>query len=121
MSSQLQVTLRRSTIGSTEHQKRVVKGLGLRGIGSQVSVANTPSFRGMIKKVIHLVDVQETTSEGLEMADILSKLQAPEGAVRPKRRIGRGIGSGLGKTGGRGQKGQKARSGGNIETISNSM
>ena len=46
--------------------------------------------------------------------DILSKLQAPEGAVRGKKRIGRGPGSGHGKTSGRGQKGQKARSKGNI-------
>ncbi len=48
------------------------------------------------------------------MADILSKLQAPEGSTGERRRIGRGIGSGLGKTAGRGQKGQKARSKGNI-------
>lgn len=46
--------------------------------------------------------------------DILSKLQAPEGAVRDAKRIGRGVGSGNGKTAGRGQKGQKARSKGNI-------
>src|SRR5262252_9443078 len=46
--------------------------------------------------------------------DILSKLQAPEGARTNDRRVGRGPGSGLGKTGGRGQKGQKARSKGNI-------
>jgi large subunit ribosomal protein L15 len=41
----------------------------------------------------------------------LSKLQAPKGAHRPKTRVGRGQGSGLGKTAGRGGKGQKARSG----------
>jgi large subunit ribosomal protein L15 len=46
--------------------------------------------------------------------DILSKLHAPEGSVTKPRRIGRGVGSGLGKTSGRGQKGQKARSKGNI-------
>ena len=46
--------------------------------------------------------------------DILSKLQAPEGAVKKGLRVGRGVGSGLGKTAGRGQKGQKARSKGNI-------
>jgi large subunit ribosomal protein L15 len=40
---------------------------------------------------------------------ILSRLSPPEGAVRVKRRIGRGIGSGWGKTAGKGQKGQKAR------------
>ena len=48
---------------------------------------------------------------------ILSRLRAPEGAVRPKKRPGRGVGSGLGKTGGRGQKGQKARQPGNIHKL----
>ena len=46
--------------------------------------------------------------------DILSKLQAPVGANTKETRVGRGVGSGLGKTAGRGQKGQKARSTGNI-------
>jgi large subunit ribosomal protein L15 len=46
--------------------------------------------------------------------DILSKLQAPQGATKERTRVGRGPGSGLGKTAGRGQKGQKARSTGNI-------
>ena len=43
------------------------------------------------------------------MADTLSKLAKPEGATRKKTRKGRGVGSGLGKTAGRGQKGQYAR------------
>ncbi|MDO1510810.1 MULTISPECIES: 50S ribosomal protein L15 [unclassified Neisseria] len=42
----------------------------------------------------------------------LNTIQPAEGATHIKRRIGRGIGSGLGKTGGRGYKGQKSRSGG---------
>ncbi len=49
--------------------------------------------------------------------DILSKLQAPEGATKKALRVGRGVGSGLGKTAGRGQKGQKARSKGNINKL----
>lgn len=40
---------------------------------------------------------------------LLSRLRAPEGAVKGKHRVGRGIGSGWGKTAGKGQKGQKAR------------
>ena len=40
---------------------------------------------------------------------ILSRLSPPAGSVKTKRRIGRGIGSGWGKTAGKGQKGQKAR------------
>jgi large subunit ribosomal protein L15 len=51
------------------------------------------------------------------MSDILSKLSPPRGAVTKERRIGRGVGSGLGKTSGRGQKGQKARSKGNINKL----
>ena len=42
---------------------------------------------------------------------ILSRLRPPKGAVRDKIRRGRGPGSGLGKSAGRGQKGQKSRSG----------
>ena len=41
----------------------------------------------------------------------LSNLKAPKGANRVKKRVGRGQASGLGKTAGRGGKGQKARSG----------
>jgi large subunit ribosomal protein L15 len=44
------------------------------------------------------------------MADTLSKLAKPAGATQRKVRLGRGVGSGLGKTSGRGQKGQYARS-----------
>ena len=43
----------------------------------------------------------------------LSELKATPGSRKDRKRIGRGIGSGTGKTSGRGQKGQKSRSGGN--------
>lgn len=49
-------------------------------------------------------------TEGLR----LNKLSPAPGRVREARRAGRGIGSGLGKTGGRGHKGQKSRSGGTV-------
>lgn len=42
---------------------------------------------------------------------MLSRLQPPKGAVKKKKRVGRGPGSGLGKTAGRGHKGQHARAG----------
>ncbi|MCB9645298.1 MAG: 50S ribosomal protein L15 [Deltaproteobacteria bacterium] len=48
------------------------------------------------------------------MAGELSNLQAPEGANRRSKHKGRGIGSGNGKTAGRGVKGQKARKSGNV-------
>jgi len=42
----------------------------------------------------------------------LNTIKPAEGSRKSRRRVGRGIGSGLGKTGGRGHKGQKSRSGG---------
>ena len=42
----------------------------------------------------------------------LNSIKPADGAKRPRRRVGRGIGSGLGKTAGRGHKGQKSRAGG---------
>lgn len=48
---------------------------------------------------------------------ILSRLSPPAGAVKKKKRKGRGIGSGLGKTAGKGMKGQKARHGNNFGKI----
>lgn len=45
----------------------------------------------------------------------LNTLSPAPGAKHAKKRLGRGIGSGLGKTGGRGHKGQKSRSGGTVK------
>jgi large subunit ribosomal protein L15 len=45
------------------------------------------------------------------MAICLNNLHAPAGSTHKKKRVGRGPGSGLGKTAGRGNKGQKSRSG----------
>jgi large subunit ribosomal protein L30 len=59
----LQVTLKRSVIGSTTSQRATVKGLGLSKIRDTRLLNNTPAIRGMIKKVIHLVNVQEVEVE----------------------------------------------------------
>ncbi len=45
----------------------------------------------------------------------LHELQPPDGAFRERKRLGRGVGSGAGKTAGRGTKGRKSRSGGNLK------
>ena len=60
--TQLRVKQTRSMIGIAAKLRVVVKGLGLRGPGSEVTVDNTPSFRGMVKKVIHLVTVEEVAA-----------------------------------------------------------
>ena len=60
--SKLEVVQTGSVIGRPHTTRRVVDGLGLRGVGSKVVVENTPSFRGMIKKVLHLVTVVQQKS-----------------------------------------------------------
>jgi large subunit ribosomal protein L30 len=57
--SKLKVTQKRSLIGQNKRNRAVVVGLGLRRIGNSVTLSNTPEIRGMIKKVIHLVEVEE--------------------------------------------------------------
>lgn len=58
-SKTIKVTLKKSTIGCTEKQKANVRGLGLRRIGHTRELENTPAVRGMIKKVIHLLNFEE--------------------------------------------------------------
>ena len=59
----LKVTLKRSTIGCTQKQISTVRGLGLRRLNHQRNLQNTPAIRGMIKKVIHLLEVEEVEAE----------------------------------------------------------
>ena len=58
-SKRLHVIQTHSVIGEPEGMRITIRGLGLKGPGSEVTVDNTPSFRGAIKKVIHLVTVKE--------------------------------------------------------------
>ncbi len=59
----LAITLRSSCIGCPGAQKRVAKGLGLTRLHKTVVRLDTPEIRGMIRKIIHLVEVQEVTNE----------------------------------------------------------
>ena len=60
--AKLLVTQTASTIARPHTTRAVMRGLGLTGLGKSVTVENTPSFRGMIKKVLHLVKVEEKKS-----------------------------------------------------------
>ncbi len=62
MSSHIKVTLRHSAIGRPDRQLETLKGLGLRKIGSTRVLENTPAVRGMVKKVLHLVEVEEVSN-----------------------------------------------------------
>lgn len=55
----LKITLVRSLIGRPEKQRRTVRALGLGKLNSQVVHDDTPSIRGMLRQVAHLVRVEE--------------------------------------------------------------
>ena len=57
--NKLKVVLKRSTIGSTKTQRACVAGLGLKRPNQERILDNTPAIRGMVRKVLHLVEVQE--------------------------------------------------------------
>lgn len=63
MAQKLKVTLVRSVIGRKWDQKRTVRALGLRRIGSSRIVPDNPAIRGMIRKVSHLVTAEEVDGE----------------------------------------------------------
>lgn len=59
MANQLKITLVKSFIGRPEDQRATVKTLGLGKLNSSVVQNDTPQIRGMIRKVQHLLKVEE--------------------------------------------------------------
>jgi large subunit ribosomal protein L30 len=57
MSDTLRITLVKSMIGRPEKHRKVLAGMGLRKLNRTVELEDTPSVRGMIRKVSHLVSV----------------------------------------------------------------
>jgi len=64
--SKLKITYSKSVIGYSKDQKETVTSLGLRKLNHSVIMADTPSIRGMIFKVKHLVSVEEVSDEVTE-------------------------------------------------------
>jgi len=63
MSKKLKITLIKSINGRSISQRRVLYGMGLRKINKTVVLEDTPSIRGMINKVSHLVRFEEKIYE----------------------------------------------------------
>jgi len=55
----LKVTLVKSYIGRPQKQRKVLQGMGLEKLNKIVLLNDTPEIRGMVKKVSHLVSVEE--------------------------------------------------------------
>jgi len=63
MSEKLKVTLVKSMIGRPEKHRKVLRGMGLTKMNRTVELENTPSIRGMIHTVSHLVKIEENLYE----------------------------------------------------------
>ena len=55
----IKVTLINSGIGKPEKQRATLRGLGLTKLHKTVTLKDTPEIRGMLTKVIHLIDVKK--------------------------------------------------------------
>ncbi|MBT9148613.1 MAG: 50S ribosomal protein L30 [Dehalococcoidia bacterium] len=62
--SKLRITWKRSAIGYPSNQRRVVKALGFRLLNDVVEHNDSAQIRGMIRKIRHLVEVEEIGREG---------------------------------------------------------
>lgn len=59
MAGKLKITWKKSAIGYAQDQKDTIKALGFKKLYSHVVHDDTPQVRGMIRKVAHLVEVEE--------------------------------------------------------------
>ena len=59
MAKQLRVTLKKSRIGRPKKHRRTLISLNLTKTNKTIQVKDTPEIRGMIRKVAHLVEVEE--------------------------------------------------------------
>jgi large subunit ribosomal protein L30 len=57
--AKIKITLVKSSIGSTKHQKLILESLGLRKMHSSVEHDATPQIVGMVNKMKHLIKVEE--------------------------------------------------------------
>ncbi|HAL62729.1 MAG TPA: 50S ribosomal protein L30 [Chloroflexi bacterium] len=63
MAKRLRITWVKSAIGYSQRQKETIRTLGLRRLGDRVEREDSPSLRGMVQKVSHLVEVEEIEAE----------------------------------------------------------
>ena len=59
MAAEIKITLVRSQIGKPSDQRAVLKGMGLTRMNKTVTLKDTPEVRGMIRKVSHMLRVEE--------------------------------------------------------------
>ena len=61
--AQIKITWTKSYIGRPENQRKVIEALGLKRLHHSVTHGDTPTIRGMVNKVSHLLAVEEVAEE----------------------------------------------------------
>jgi len=61
--SKLRITWKKSAIGYNKNQRKIVQALGLHSLNAVVEHNNSPQIRGMVKKIEHLLQVEEIGQE----------------------------------------------------------
>ena len=74
--AQIKITWTRSYIGRPQDQRRVIEALGLKRLNHSVTHGDTPTIRGMVNKVGHLLAVEEVAEE---------ETPAPRRTRRPRK------------------------------------
>lgn len=80
----LLVRQQKGVAGRPWTQRLVLKGLGLRGPGSEVVVANERAIRGMIRKVLHLVSVDAVSVDSVSTSGAATAKSGSTKAAAPK-------------------------------------
>jgi large subunit ribosomal protein L30 len=83
----LKITLTSGLVGKREIHKKVVTGLGLGKYGSSVTRPDTPTIRGMVNKISHLVTITEVSGD----KDKTKKAQATAKRAATKSRGERSV------------------------------
>jgi len=105
-SEKIIITLIKSKIGTSAKQKKILDSLGIRKINKVITHKSTPEILGMVKKVKHLIKIENNTWWWtMQFNKLVNKEK------KQKKRVGRGNATGNGTYSGKGLKGQKSRSG----------
>jgi len=59
--SYLKITWKKSSIGRSQKQRRIIQSLGLRRLNHSVVHRNSPTIKGMVQKVMHMLEVEEVS------------------------------------------------------------
>ena len=62
MAAKLVIKQRRSSAGANRPQRETLRTLGLHGIGTSTEREDGPALRGLLRRVAHLIDVQEASN-----------------------------------------------------------